>query len=210
MTFFICICLILGLLPPQVPGQSSRTATIHWLFQIIRKEIPRAAHFVSGKTEVQKTNFYWIDLTRSCCLAAPWGRPLMKSKLRFEMFWWPVSEARCYFHKLIGGWCKLNSLILKEAFQIHHQASVKLHILCVYSAAVIKLSDHTWMSACAHVCLCVCVTCDMFHLAPVSSVSGWVLPLNNGCYIITVWPCTPDLRSSVPFPSCFFCLPHLP
>lgn len=122
----------------------------------------------------------------------------------WTVFIWPVSKAWCYFHELIGGWCKLtcHCISWKCSGSISNWWPHISSATYVYSAGAMKLSDHTWKSLCMYVCVCD-MWCDVFHLAPLSSVAGWAFPLNNGCNINTVWPCSPDLRSSMPF-SFFF------
>ena len=80
----------LGLLPPQVPGQSSGRATICRLLQIICEEIPRTAHFISGEALVQETNFYSINFNLFVDLQL-FERLLIKSELRFELFSYDLS-----------------------------------------------------------------------------------------------------------------------
>lgn len=54
---FFLLVLCLGLLSPQVLGQSSGGATVHLLLQIVCEEIPRATHLVSGRAVVLEIHF---------------------------------------------------------------------------------------------------------------------------------------------------------
>lgn len=84
---FICLVLYLGLLPPQVLGQSSGRTTIPQLLQIICEEIPRATHFVSGEAVVQEPNFNLIKLMENVSVDSElFQRLLIKSELRFKCF----------------------------------------------------------------------------------------------------------------------------
>lgn len=117
--------------------------------------------------------------------------------------------------KLIAGWCGVyycSATIVESPFfflpQIDDCTSAQPHLF-------ILLRPWVWVITPGSLCVwvfaspSVCVICDEFHLAPVSSVAGWVFPLNNGCNINTAWPCPADLRSGMPFSFFFFPLPPL-
>lgn len=84
ITFCFSVCL--GLLPPQIFGQSSGWAAAEWLFQSICEKIPRASCFVSGKPLI-----FLLDVSKGGLAHLIWHVVHRLNKNRYQWLvnhWW--------------------------------------------------------------------------------------------------------------------------
>ncbi len=76
---------------------------------------------------------------------------------------WPVSEARCYFHKLIGGWRKLDChcvTVVENApapFHSDGRTSAQPHTVCLFCWGHKAEWSHLEVCVYVRVCVCLCV-----------------------------------------------------